>query len=1338
MKTFKSYKAASETPHGDVTQLLEDTQGFLWVATWNGLIRFDGFDYRLYTRVKEDRTSIPHDVCFSLFEDSRGRMWVSTGRGLAIYNREKDNFTNIIFKDRVKKGVYKIVEDADSTFWALTYVDLLHYDEKRGVAVSFPIQGNDIIDTGDRVWISTENNGIRILDKKKRSIRNLQGDGVSKHIKVMRQASNGDIYIGSTDDGLFVLAPDGKLKKHITANPNEPYSMADNFVQTLYEDKSHRMWIGNSNGNVSILNPQTLTFEPVDYTLPTNIDKKNFTTYSILEDSYDNIWIGTHQFWLLYANKTTNNFTCYQHDNRLRNTISGNPISCILQVKERLFVGTDGGGLNSALIRKMDNFQTSHLTGKAILDIQPSPDGNLLWVGTWGNGLYLYDWQRDRIVRHYGREERDTSLRIPSDNISTILVDGGSVWVGSSGSGVFKIDLENRIVTSHENSVRDPFFINNSKFITHLMKDSDGWIWVSSSEGLRRFKGNQQEKFPYSDKEGELPQNQISCCYEDSQNRIWVLTATNGLMLYDKTNGRFENQSRLHNIPTDLKSIIEDDFGRLWLAARNRIIQFSPETKRHKLFELGGTESDIAFNSKSIFKDDGCNIYIGSNYGMFAFNPQTLKATHKHPHILLKEFFVKGKRQVPGQENSVLENSVQYTNTITLEPDQNDITISYIAIDLEKPNSFRYSHTLEGFDKEWREAGKERQATFSHLPPGKYTFKLAATGHDGSTYTRENDLTVIILPHWWQTWWFRILGVTTTIGILLLLFKVRTQKLLSQKNNLERLVAERTSKLNRQTIELKQKKEEVEKTNRELDEMLSTKNRILSIIAHDLKNPLTAIVGILSLLDEQNHEAEQTRTLIKDASLAAKKLQEQMANILEWARIQTRDIFYSPKNISIAATAKDAVSLLRETADQKQVSISITDTSTHYAYADARMVGTVIRNLVNNAIKFTGKNGKIQIKAEEEGQFIVLRVKDNGIGMDQQTVENLFNKEMNTSTYGTNNEKGSGLGLKICHDFVTSNKGSISVNSEKGKGTTITVCLPAGREIPNELADGADGGKPAQKSKGRPRKRDKRHSILLVDDNKEVLSYLCSIFQNDYDVDRASDGVDALEKAQRTPPDIVLSDIAMPKMDGKELCQTLKSNPLTKHIPVILLTSDDTIESQIDSLTLQADDYMTKPFDRNVLMAKVKSILGNRELLIDHLQKEIISTADNTQMPESRDEQFLRKIKEILEENLSETELSVEFIAEKTALSRIQLFRKFKTLLGTSPSDYIKNYKLQHAARLLASGKYSVADVAYEVGFSDPKYFGSCFTDKFKISPSAYAKQASQEGRKEADDQPGT
>ena len=1333
-KIFNSYKTVTETPYGDVTQLLEDSQGYLWISTWNGLVRFDGVDYKLYTRSKEDPYSIPHDVCFSLYEDSKQRLWIATGRGLAIYNREMDNFISVPFKGRIKKGVYKMIEDTDGSFWILTYIDLLHYDREKGVAHSYPILGNDLINMGDYIWISSEGNGIHILDKKNQTIRKYRdkGNTVSPNVRVMRRTSNGDIYIGTTDAGLFILNPNGEVKKHVVANAQNPYSMADNFVQTLYEDKSHNIWIGNTNGNVSIFNPEKLDFEPINYVLPTNIDKRNFTTYSILEDSYENIWLGTHQFWLLYANKTTNNFARYQHNNRKRRTISGNPISCISQNKNQLFVGTDGGGLNTTNLAQMDSFNTINLCGKVILDIQPDENSNCFWIATWGNGLYLYDWQKGSVVQHYGKNETDTARYIPSNDISSILVDGEDIWIGTSGSGVAKIETGKRNIISHENSVKDPFSSDNSKYITHMMKDSHGWIWISSSEGLRKFKGEEQIKFPYSDKEGELPQNQITCCYEDSQKRIWVLTATNGLMLYNYTDDSFENYSKLYDIPTDLKSIQEDDNGMLWLIARNRVIQFSPETKKRKLFELEDGSEGIAFNTKSIHKDSHNNIYIGSNYGMFSFNPQKMKISSNTPHIILKDLYIWDKRQKPGEEGSALEKSIQYTQTITLEPDQNNFSISYIAIDLEKPNCIRYSYKLEGFSHEWKDAGKDRQATFTQLAPGEYNFQLKVTGQDGTTYTREDALNIIILPHWWQTWWFRGLSVILPILLVIFVIKAMTQDLIFQKNKLENIVAQRTSELKKQAGELKQKKEEVEKKNAELDEMLSIKNRILSIIAHDLKNPLTAIVGMLSLLHDQAKDKEsQEYTYITEATHASKKLQEQMENILEWARIQTKEIFYSPKNISIAANAKDSVSLLKETAEQKNIQITIEDNASHYAFADGRMVNAIIRNLTNNAIKFTKENGKILIKIEEDPDSVILHIKDNGVGMDQETVDNLFNKEITTSTFGTSNEKGSGLGLKICHDFVLSNKGSIEIHSEKGKGTTVTIKLPIGEEMSGEEAY-ATTEKIIDKNK--TPKSNKQHSIFLVDDNKEVLTFLCGLFQNEYNVEKASDGEAAWEKIQKTLPDIIVSDITMPKMDGKELCRQVKSNPLTKHIPVILLTSDDTIESQVDSLSLRADDYITKPFESKVLLAKVKSILSNRELIMDHLHKEIISTADDTQMPESRDDQFLRKIKEVLQENISETNLSVEFIADKIALSRVQLFRKFKTLTGCAPSEYIKNFRLQYAANLLRSGKYSVADVAYEVGFSDPKYFGICFSEKYKMSPSAYAKQAGQEMTEETEE----
>ncbi len=1323
-RRFSLFEAENGAPYSDVNQIYEDSFGYLWISTWNGLIKFDGYEYKTYTRIKTDNKSLPHNVCYNIFEDSKKRLWISTARGLALYDRKHDNFNRITFQGRKIKGVTKVLEDADGFIWVLSFIDVLKYDPKNNKATRFHIIGDDFEDCGDYLWVVSQESGVKIINKRDKKIKELPlltnkgGQTINKHIRTIKQISNGDIYLGSTDHGLFIYNKNGMLKKHETAGAIGSYSFRNNFIHTIYEDRDHKIWIGNVNGNISIYDPETLKFLPLNYTLPNNIDKECFTTSCILQDSYNNIWLGTHRFWLLYSNRISNEFAMFQHNSTKQNTMSGNAITCFSKYRNDLLIGTDGGGLNIETGER-DEFHIDKRFGKVILDIKPDNNG-LFWIATWDNGLFLFDKPNNRILQHYTHTDNgDKKRSLPTEKINYLYIDRNFVWIATDGKGIARLDKATGEITSTDNCDADPFSNKNSKFITHLMKDSEGWLWISSSEGLRKYKDGRQVKFPYSEKPGDLSQNQITMCYEDSKKRIWVVTSTGGLARYDRKVNSFVNYCKETDIPENLKFIIEDNHQNLWIGSQDEIIQFNPDLKILKHYDIKKELEKNFLYQKSAYRSTDGKIYIGSNNGMFKFNPQSLEKKDKAPKIYLKGLYIWDKKQEAGK-SEILKHALDYTDTIRLNHEQNYFSIEYVGIDLEKSGTLHYSYFLKGLHHEWTEANTERKASFTNLEPGTYTFFAKVKSNDGQLYQLQKPLTIIILPPWWQTWWFRSLSVLTAIATIFLFFRIRLRNLQRQKERLENLVEERTQELRQKNEEINRQKESVESKNKELDETLSLKDRILSIIAHDLKNPVTAIVGMLSFLSENRKADEQESKLFTDITIAAQKLQEQMDNILQWARIQTKEIFYSPKDISIAAQTKDSLSLLQGLATSKRISVCVSNTAKHCAYADERMIATVIRNLINNAIKFTNNGGKIEIRIEDTENHVFFCIKDNGVGIGKEKLDKIFEKDFNASSCGTNNEKGSGLGLKICHDFTISNKGTIEITSTEEEGTSIRIMLPIGKPINAEEDDKPETELTLEKNKNYM--KSKRHSILIVDDNHDILSYLTLLLQNDFEIEKASDGEMALDMAMKSVPDIIISDVVMPKMDGKELCAQIKSNLLTQHIPVVLLTSEDSANSQIEGLKIGADDYITKPFDGNILLAKIHTLLRNRELQLQHLRNSILKAPEGD-MPESKDDAFLRKITEVLQQNISESNLSVEFIAEKTALSRVQLFRKFKAITGCSPSEFIKNYRLQYAATLLKSGKYSVADVAYEVGFSDPKYFGSCFSEKFNMAPSVFAKQ---------------
>ena len=619
---------------------------------------------------------------------------------------------------------------------------------------------------------------------------------------------------------------------------------------------------------------------------------------------------------------------------------------------------------------------------------------------------------------------------------------------------------------------------------------------------------------------------------------------------------------------------------------------------------------------------------------------------------------------------------------------------------------------MNGVQEGWVNTEKTRQVNFTNLSPGTYVFQAKALSLNTKAEVLSQPLTIIILPPWWKTWWFRIACGLAILLFLHLFYYLRTREHRKKQAQLEKLVSERTEELRLKNQEVQIQKENLEIQNKRLDESLDTKNKILSVIAHDLRNPLTAIVGNLSLMSE-----EEDNSKIKQVCKSAKNLQTQMENLLDWARIQNQNILYTPKDVFLDALSKECITLLQGLIEEKNIQLTFTNQSEKSAFVDQRMISTVCRNLLNNAIKFTRENGHIHISIQEKGDQIKWSIQDDGVGMTEEQRLKLFDKNTTTTTFGTKNEKGSGLGLKICQEFIAYNKGQFIIESEKGVGTTISILLPQGTQIQSSK----ETSYTLIESDMSATNEESKRTLLIVDDSEEILSYEYNLLRPHYHVITSTNGEDALQIARKEIPDLIISDIVMPKMDGREFCHCIKEDVLTQHIPVILLTSENTVEDQVQGLNIGADDYITKPFNAELLKAKIATILKNKELQKEHLRTRILRMPD-IEIPESIDDTLIAKINDVIKQNIGESNLTVEFLASKTALSRVQLFRKMKAITGCSPSEYIKAIRLEHAAEILVQSKQSIADVAYMVGFSDPKYFSNCFSEKFGVTPSQYVK----------------
>jgi len=1308
---FSALKTQSNTPYSNINDLYSDSYGIIWLATENGLLQYNGYEY---IKCEQDTSAEVHYNDFrKLFEDSRKRLWVCTDKGLAIYDRRNKRYKHIDLQV-CNTYVRGIEEDKEGHLWVLSQYGLFELDPDAKVLQRYELPDvfTCLVLKQEKLWIGSYQKGlysfnIRTKEMKHISIPHPNGQR-DLRIHTLTYASDGQLYIGTRNEGLFIYDPANNTTRSYTKE-NTPDLFMSNFVAKTYEDSRKRVWIGFVNGNLLVYDTQTKGFSNSQVVLPSTVDK--VTINSITEDNRQNIWIGTHHYWLFFSNNTANSFNYYKHSSEDHNSITNNAVTSFCENNGTMMIGTDGGGLNIQT-QHTKQFTSQREFGNIILDVKKGKEDEF-WYATWGNsniGVTKYNIKTGQ-KKVYSKGEGNNTL--PTNNIHHILIEGDSVWLTTDGAGVCLINDATGEVTSKLNCQSSIFSEENPQWANYIMRDNQGRLWVCTSDGVVCHQNGQRHIYTLNEQNDALAQNESKMCFCDSKNRIWLITTTGGLNLFDEKKQAFSSQFEEYHLPQTLNAITEDNQGNLWITATNEIILFNPDSNIVKHFDMSGDLGGYSFATCAIYKAKDGEIYVGSNNGFFSFHPQEIisKGQYK-PVVYLKDLYVNGQK-VESQQGTTLNEALAFADTIRLNHDQNHFGIEYFGIDYGQAENLTYYYTMEGHNQQWMFVGKERRAFFTNFDAGTYTFLVKACEQNGDRCSTSKPLTIIIAPAWWQTWWFKALCLLTVFLGFHLVLKLREKRLKQKQEVLERIVAQRTD-------ELRTKNEKIEQQNRKLDETLNLKDRIMSIIAHDLRNPITAIVGNLSLLTNPNrqYDEEERDKKVQQTFKSAKNLQDQMENLLEWARIQNNTILFSPSDYYLDALTKESVTLLQNLLSEKGIEVTIQNNTNNSAHIDQRMVSSIIRNLLSNAIKFTPQGGKINIRISDEQESILWSIQDNGIGMDEEQIRKLSQENHLSSTFGTNNEKGSGLGLMICHEFIIQNNGHWEITSQKGEGTTFTIHFPKGElKQQEESANTTHTITPDMEKSS----ANKQYKLLIVDDNEEIRTYLNELFSDWYDVRCASNGASALEIATAEIPDIIISDIVMPEMDGKTLCHHIKNEPLTQHIPVILLTTEASIDNQIDGINYGADDYVTKPFNENILKAKVSTLLKNKELQREHIRKNILCTP-KIEIPESQENAFLRKINQTISDNISDSNLSVEFLAEQTALSRVQLFRKFKAITGCSPSEYIKAIRLQHAADILASGKHNIADVAYNVGFSDPKYFSNCFSEKYGMTPSQYVK----------------
>ncbi|WP_256011893.1 hybrid sensor histidine kinase/response regulator transcription factor [Desertivirga xinjiangensis] len=1359
---FTSLSSKNGLSSNTINAILKDHYGFIWFATDDGLNKFDGTTFTVYRHDPGDSASIESNQITSLYEDKSGNLWIGTNGGsLSIYNRKKDNFANLKFNSgdrRLNSTINAIVSDAYGKVWVAHYGGLSIIDPKRSSLFTFPIDpgNNDKLPTKvilslfeDRqrqMWIGTNKGLLRFDRKTRKFIRynhdsensfSLGGDGV----KAITQDASGTLWVGTTK-GLNMILPSGKDFKSLIQTSGLPSALSNKNIFALAFDNEGRLWIGTEKG-LYLLNRKS---GEVTELVPNKRNKHSLTSQSIRCIYLDTVsgiyWLGTYQGGI---NKHDRNLSLFHSKSSDPFDARGLPAAIVTSFAEKnnneTYIGTDGGGL-SLFDRRTGLFNhiPIPMSDKSSKDLSvhalEMTRGKKLWIGTYGDGLFLYNTVSSKFTQ-FKMSSGPASLN--HNEVFCIKEDrSGNVWVGTNGGGLNVYNPEaNAFVKYHGDFKKEsPFYLPINGYIRAITEDKAGNIWIGShGAGIAMYDRLSKKFTHYVSYNSKLTNNIALSLLSDKNNNIWVGTNGGGLCLFNKKTKQFIAFTEKDGLSNSVvHKIIEDGENKLWLSTNTGISSFDLLTRKFTNYSYyNGVQNSNFVRGAGLRLADG-EIFFGGLEGFNYFKPSDLRKNKNIPPVLFTDLKV-ANRSITPLDSSVLESHISVASEINLDYKQN-FSLSFIGLSYTAPQQNQYSYKLEGFDKDWSYPSTYRTASYTNLDPGEYVFRVKASNNNGIWNNEGASIKIIVKPPFWRTIYAYLFYFISIIG-LLSYFRYRTLKKLETRFALEQ---ERT--LAKQ--ELEQERKEADRIH-ELDNL---KIKFLTNLSHEFRTPISLIMGpVDNLLSTENNEKRVSQLHMVKRN--ARRLLNLVNQLLDFRKMEEHELRLNLVEGDVVSFIKEVADSFRDLSERKKISFSISSkVQCLFTKFDHDKIERILFNLLSNAFKFTMENGEISLEVDKfekaddvANTWVTIKVTDTGIGISEDKKEKIFERFFQNSTTVSILNQGTGIGLAITKEFVKMHGGTIEVESEPEKGASFTITLPF---VPVDvLKEVTVGGSESSKesewtfeteieplaeasndyeyysSGSIVTNRMDVPSILLVEDNDDFRFYLKDNLKFYYKVYEAANGKEGWQKALANHPQLIVSDINMPVMDGIQLARKIKFDKRTSHIPVILLTALTAEEEQLKGLETGANDYMTKPFNFEILNAKIKNLLVLNRTLKDTYTRQIKAFVPEIEV-ESEDAKLLNKVLLYIEKNINDPKLSVEDLSKHVGMSRSSLYNKIMEVTGQSPVEYIRNVKLDKAAILLEKSDMNVAQVGYVVGFATPNYFAKSFKAKFNMLPSEF------------------
>jgi len=1335
-----------------VTSILKDAKGFMWFGTYDGLNRFDGVDFKVYYHNIYDSTSISSNWINDLFEDSDGNLWIGTLNGLNYYNKEEDNFKHFtldsrFFSNELTNSINTIIERDDKSLWVGSRYGLYVFDKVELKFYPLIDEINDNLninnisalkkDSYDRLWIGTNAGSytynlakerfINVIDNKKYAVNDLS-------ISTIWEDVYGIIWIG-TNDGLFKITEN---KVDVYKKSNTSSGINNNIIHCICEGPNGLIWIGTESGGLNQYDRSTNSFYHFlhDPTNPFSIGQN--VVHSLYFDVNGILWAGHDAKGISYYDLNQKRFQHYIKQEGNSNSLSDNVVNCFYEDKNGLlWIGTSKGGLN-VFDRGNEKYWSykSHptdpysLSSEVVRTVFVDSKDNI-WVGTYLGGLNRFDRKIQKFY-HYQRDVNDPKS-LSNNIVNTIMEDyAGKIWIGTH-MGINVYDPENKRVEflhhKHDSSI--PTSLSSDR-VNIIYEDSERNIWVGTDGGLNLFNPQKEKAFfthhkHDKDDSTSISLDDISSIYEDKQNTLWVGTKGGGICKFNKKTNSFVSFNQDDGLANNtVHGILEDNNGNLWISTNKGLSKFNKKTGIFKNYTVNdGLQSD-EFRYNAYYKNNSGEMFFGGINGFNVFYPDSIRDNTFVPPVVFTDFeiFNKPVQLKKYDQNSPLEKHISQTRNLLLSYKHNILTFGFAALNFTSPGENQYAYKLLGFDNDWNYIGTRNRISFTNLDPGNYTLEIIGSNNDGVWNENGPSINIEILPPFWKTteaYLFYILFFII-ITILIIRFFINRGKL-------------------RNELILEQKMHNID----------LLKLQFFTNISHEIRTPLTLILGPLSsiLAGIQNGKIKEQLLMI---NRNAEQLHRFINELLDFRKLEAGKMRLEIVRGDVVAFVKRIVDAFKQNGQQRDINIHFnTNIDKLNILFDRDKLEKILNNLLSNAIKYTPDGGSITVKfqhlksIDKQGvndpgktakECYKISVKDTGIGISSKEIDKIFNRFYQSDNTVFQKKGGTGIGLTLTKEFVNLLKGEIYVNSEQGKGSKFTIIFPIDPEellneyhtikeptetIKNKKRDNLDNFPvhEAGENIDLSVNKQKKPLLLVIDDNIDLLTFIRNELDQYYNIEEAKDGREGLEKAWELLPDLIISDILMPLVDGIEFCTKVKTDERTSHIPVILLTARTSVENIKEGLETGADDYITKPFNAELLISRVQNLIESRKKLRERFKHEVwLKPKDVAITPV--DEVFLQRAIDIVEQNMSNPEFDVDSLAKKVGMGRTQLYQKLNALTNQSVKEFIRNLRLKRAVQLIEQNQITITEVAYKVGFQERASLYKAFKKQFGKSPTEY------------------